>query len=69
MRRILILGFSGLFVLTVFAAVGCDGSKEPKTPPSMMEIPKNGPVAAGGGGGGGGKASTNVVPEKKNTTD
>ena len=68
MRRILLSGLCGLFLLTVVGTFGCDGSKPPQTPASMMDVPKQGPVAAGSGGGAG-KSSTNVVPEKKNTND
>ncbi len=65
MRKILLPGVCGLFLVTV---LGCssDSAQPPKTPATMIELPKQGPVAAGSGGGG---QRTSLVPEKKNTTD
>jgi hypothetical protein len=65
-KRILVPVVGGLFLLTI---LGCDSSspQPPKTPESMRELPKQGPVAAGASGGA--KGGTGIVPEKKNTTD
>jgi len=67
MRYVLRAGLCGLFIATVLGVTGCEESKQAKTPPSMMEVPKQGPVAAGSSGGGGN--ATGVVPGQKNAND
>lgn len=47
MRRILVVGLIGVFVLG--AVVGC-GSDETASTPAKMDVPKQGPVPAGGPG-------------------
>ncbi len=72
MRRILAGCVCGLFLLTVCAVTGCQGDTKAKTPASMMETPKQGPVAAGSGGGGGGGAGdrpTGAKPGSTNASD
>jgi hypothetical protein len=46
------MGLGGLFLLTAAALTGC-GSGKATTPTQVIELPKQGPVAAGAPGGGG----------------
>jgi hypothetical protein len=52
MRRVLVVGLFGLFLLTAAALTGC-GSGKASTPTQIMEVPKQGPVPAGVPGAGG----------------
>jgi hypothetical protein len=57
MRRVLVVGLTGLFLLSAAATTGCGSSKKDDIPDKMMELPKDGPKAAGAPGGGPAKAS------------
>jgi hypothetical protein len=64
MRRVLVVGLGGLFLLAAAALTGC-GSGKASTPTQMIEVPKQGPVAAGAPGGGGAQPPGGGAPPKK----
>ncbi len=48
MRRVLVVGLTGLFLLTATAMTGCDNTRgKADIPQKMIDLPKQGPVAAG----------------------
>ncbi len=48
MRRVLVVGLTGLLLLTAASMTGCgDKPEKAKVPETMMELPKQGPVPAG----------------------
>jgi hypothetical protein len=47
MRRFLIVGLTGLFLLTAVAMTGCDSRGKADIPQKTIEVPKQGPVPAG----------------------
>jgi hypothetical protein len=53
MRRVLVAGLGGLFLLAAAALTGCGGAGKASIPQKSMELPKEGPVAAGAPAGGG----------------
>ena len=53
MRRVLVAGLTGLFLLSAAATAGCGSDKKADIPDKMMELPKQGPVPAGAPAGGG----------------
>jgi hypothetical protein len=52
MRRVLVVGLTGLFLLSAAAVTGCDSGKKDSIPDKMIELPKEGPKAAGAPAGG-----------------
>jgi hypothetical protein len=50
MRRVLVVGLTGLFLLSAAATAGCGPGKKDQIPDKMIELPKEGPKAAGGKG-------------------
>jgi hypothetical protein len=51
MRRALVGGLAGLFLLSVVAMAGCGSGEKAKVPEKTIELPKQGPVEAGAAGG------------------
>jgi hypothetical protein len=52
MRRVLVVGLTGLFLLSTASITGCDNRGKADIPDKTIELPKNGPVPAGAPGGG-----------------
>jgi len=50
MRRVLVVGLFGLFLLTAAALTGCGGDRKATIPEKAMDVPKQGPVTAGAPG-------------------
>jgi hypothetical protein len=51
MRRLLVAGLFGLFLLTAAALTGC-GNRQATFPEKSIDVPKQGPVPAGAPGAG-----------------
>jgi hypothetical protein len=57
MRRVIVAGLTGLFLLSAAAMTGCGSDKKADVPDKMMELPKQGPVPAGGAPATGGSSA------------
>jgi hypothetical protein len=65
MRRILIAGLTGLFLLGTAAVIGCGSDEKAQIPDKMIDLPKEGPIAAGAGG----KGKQKAPPPPSDTID